>query len=1314
MKWTKEQQAAIDAPKPGTRESQTVLVAAAAGSGKTAVLVERIIQRLQSKENPLKINELLVLTFTKAAAGEMKTRIGAKLAEVYNETHNPLLEEQLNVLPSAQISTIHSFCQWVIRNYFYELDLDPSARIANEGELTLLRAEVMEELLQAAYEEGSHHIYELADMFGDDRSDDALKNLITRMYDFSRAQENPRGWLRRLPEMYSLGDTGNVINSDRANSILDCSGTTNTEGKPVLELTLWGASFLKQQKQLVAELETNYAKMKDFCARSDGPVGWDGHCSLADVAIATMKMAVTWDDMYYAVQNQVNTIKFINFTQKKETKAGIADGTIDPGIVAMVIELGKHNKEILRDMAGGVFALNSETWLRQIEDLVPYAQGLSDMTLAFDEAYATRKKAEGIIDFSDLEHFCLQLLTEDGQAAADGTRQPSAVAKELQQLFQEVMIDEYQDTNGVQEAIVNLVSRKDNRFYVGDVKQSIYRFRMADPTLFMDKYKEFATDALEVEERRIDLAKNFRSHDNILAATNFVFSQIMTEEAAELNYGEAEALVAGRDVVEPPEEWVGGPVEVHLVEVVRGGYADSGASDGDDTGDNRQGDNGDDGEEGVNLSNLEQEIQCIVEQLLKLKHEKKQVQEKDGTFREFRWRDAVILLRSIANRANLMVDALRVAGIPAYAEEKGGYFDAMEVRLMLSLLSIIDNPEQDLLMAAVLRSPLVGVDVNVLGRLRASGEGSLWSLLPEFATESENSLPILKDFVSRLEAWRTAARRHSVSDLIWQVYEEMSLLDYVGAMSNGLLRRANLMAFYERAKEYEAGNFRGLFRFLRFIDSLQEAGEDLSLAKTVGETDDVVRIMSIHKSKGLEFPVVFLSTTGTKFNLRDLNARVLLHNRLGVGLRGYFPDLRVSYPSLPWLYVRNQLELAAKAEEERVLYVALTRAKDKLFITGQVSLSSLAKMLGPVMSISEEKLPTSIITSANSFLSWILMALSRHIDGNALRVLADVENSQMGKNLPYRNSRWQLVIHEAGTYQTTTLYTQTDTTDLERIRTLAPAPAVVLALPDELLDRLHYVYPYEGSVHTPAKISVSEIKRRFAEQEEEALSYKNYMDDEKDRNDDSNAVAADIVDTSVDEGEDILPAFEGIPNFLSEGMEISGDSGKPVITGVQRGTVVHTVMQWLPIQPYTKATMARALDALVENGYVSQEERAILSETGLCTFFAGTLGKRLIASNRVERELSFSLLLGANRFYIDTEDTDEVFLQGVMDMAFLEDDHWVLVDYKTDRVKTAEELVQRYRIQIDLYKEALSKLTGIPVKAAYLYSFALNEAVEIG
>ena len=1043
------------------------------------------------------------------------------------------------------------------------------------------------------------------------------------------------------------------------------------------------------QQAEIDRIADRIEQMEPLLESPVGPKKWDKVYQEQLAALAQLKGAQTWSDMVDVCRN------LDTFTKASFTSLGKAleKGEVDGALADEFKSLGSQNKDSLKGMKNGLFHIDESVLQQQFKDQYPLIHNLVELTIAFHKAYDEAKKEQGIMDFSDLEHLCLALLVEPG---TEDDPKPSEVALELQDTFKEIMVDEYQDTNGVQETIINLISLVDNRFYVGDVKQAIYSFRMADSSLFMNKYNTYGlmNDAVE---RRIDLAKNFRSHENILTTTNFIFYQIMTQEAAELDYGEKESLIPGRIVEDAPSDWVGGAVELHLLDTSDTNRSDETDSDSETAGDEPE--------------NNERELDFIIQKIKELHASKKQVQNADGSFRQIQWRDFAVLRRSLAGWGTRAVAAMRQAGIPAVVNERDGYFEAQEIQLLLSLLQIIDNPEQDLPMAAVLHSGLVGLDANELGALRLTGDGSLWSVMPLYAEQAQDER--LLQFIAHIERWRTLSRRHGVADLLWDIYETLDYVNYVGAMPNGLVRRANVMALYERAKGFESSGFRGLFRFLRFVESLRDSNQDMAVANVVTEADDVVRLMTIHKSKGLEFPVVFLSGVQKKFNTMDFNSPLLVDKNGGIGLKGYYPDIRVSYPSMPWLYCKSIKSDAMKAEEQRILYVALTRARDKLFLTGYIN-KEIKKEKGVGAHIKHaaltqtQALGANLIKAGNSYLHWLLIAFARHLDGGApLRNIIELEG-ETNFDLLDRQCQVKVEIHDGSLYGDLDYKADVDETTINTVRVLGKVNDV--ELPEEIVQRFAFTYPNLVAAKTTAKISVSELKRRFAERDAEAVSATDVSMQQKpviscNITEDTTGENA-ILDTSIptiNETELADSVFGRKPMAIADAEEI--------VTGAQWGTLMHEAMQWLPVKKYTQTSMTDMLDSLQAEGKFSDEERSLLSDRSLYGFFNSDLGQRLIASKRVERELPFSMLFDGNRVYPDVENGERLFLQGIIDTVFVEDDQWVLVDYKTDRVKSGDELIRRYKIQMDLYKEALERLTNMPVKASYIYSFRLHEAV---
>lgn len=1211
MAWTNEQQAAIDS------RGQTLLLSAAAGSGKTAVLVERIIRRLLDKEYPIDITELLVVTFTKAAAAEMRDRIGTALMKALSETKDPRVERQLALLPSAQISTLHAFCQHVIRKYFYTIDLDPAFSIAGEEELNLLRRQVLEDVFLSYYEddEKASILYPLADMFGSDRGDDVLMDTVSRMYTYARSLAWPEHWLKEAAQAYDVAPDAVIDDMVWAGPIKDAVCRILEEDARLYDGVLY---HLRQREAFAPACDTFVAEQ---------------------AALRQAAQARSWNDLS-------RFVRAIDFPRLKSLRKLSDD---DKAVWERCKKVRDDvKKDVIKTLQSVYFSATPEEWLDGMRAMKPVMDGLVTLTLDFAKAYGAAKKEKGWIDFSDLEHFCLQILLAPD--ASPEHPMPSAAAEELRSQYEEVFIDEYQDTNGVQELITRLVSGEDNRFMVGDIKQSIYRFRLADPTLFLEKYQSFSRDEKAVQ-RCIDLGRNFRSVPVVLDAVNTVFSRAMTAEAAGMDYGEREKLYAGRQAPDD-ERWIGGPVEVDIVPT---------PSDEED----------DDGS-----TAFEKECRFIAARIGELLASGRMAARKDGTLEPLSYRHIVVLLRSMAGKADVLIQALQEGGIPAYAEQSGGYFAAVEVQVMLALLRCIDNPEQDLAMAAVLRSPLVGLDETALAGVRLASDGTLWQNLPAFVASLPDGVDEKEDlqqFMDAFDSWRTYSRRHGVAELLQRLYDDTAYVDFVGAMPGGDVRQANLKALYDRARQYEEAGFRGLFRYLQLMDKMKEDGLDLAPAKVVSEKEDVVRIMSIHKSKGLEFPVVFVADMGKAFNRRDTQDQILFHNRLGIGLKQYDPEWRMSYPTLIWSGIAAQLRWEGTAEEERILYVAMTRARDQLILTGHNShidhdWQRWTSRLNPAQ--------------AKSYFDWVMPAALAPFGAKA-----DADYARPGA--AWQDAVWQVRIARAVPAGTV----EEGAYDGEpRLEALRRGDLTGTPVPSWLDEQLSWQYAYPQAVRTAAKFSVSEVKRRYQELHSDELQ------DEADLS----VPAAAVIPTAP--GED--DAFAALPPWLA--------GEEAAVSGAQRGTALHKALQYItPAADQTTATLRHEIDAFVRQGLLSREEAKLVYVPALAAFCQSDIGRRMAESPELHREYPFTVLLAGGDPLPETETGEQILIQGVIDCLFREDDAWILVDYKSDRLETADAFRSRYAVQLALYKRAVEQITHRPVEETYIYSLHLQQEIRL-
>lgn len=1211
MAWTNEQQAAIDS------RGQTLLLSAAAGSGKTAVLVERIIRRLLDKEYPIDITELLVVTFTKAAAAEMRDRIGTALMKALSETKDPRVERQLALLPSAQISTLHAFCQHVIRKYFYTIDLDPAFSIAGEEELNLLRRQVLEDVFLSYYEddEKASILYPLADMFGSDRGDDILMDTVSRMYTYARSLAWPEHWLKEAARAYDVAPDAVIDDMVWAGPIKDAVRRILEEDAHLYDGVLY---HLRQREAFAPACDTFVAEQ---------------------AALRQAAQARSWNDLS-------RFVRAIDFPRLKSLRKLSDD---DKAVWERCKKVRDDvKKDVIKTLQSVYFSATPEEWLDGMRAMKPVMDGLVTLTLDFAKAYGAAKKEKGWIDFSDLEHFCLQILLAPDASPEHPV--PSAAAEELRSQYEEVFIDEYQDTNGVQELITRLVSGEDNRFMVGDIKQSIYRFRLADPTLFLEKYQSFSRDEKAVQ-RCIDLGRNFRSVPVVLDAVNAVFSRAMTAEAAGMDYGEREKLYAGRQAPDD-ERWIGGPVEVDIVPT---------PSDEED----------DDGS-----TAFEKECRFIAGRIGELLASGRMAARKDGTLEPLSYRHIVVLLRSMAGKADVLIQALQEGGIPSYAEQSGGYFAAVEVQVMLALLRCIDNPEQDLAMAAVLRSPLVGLDETALAGVRLAGDGTLWQNLPAFVASLPDGVDEKEDlqqFMAAFDSWRTYSRRHGVAELLQRLYDDTAYVDFVGAMPGGDVRQANLKALYDRARQYEEAGFRGLFRYLQLMDKMKEDGLDLAPAKVVSEKEDVVRIMSIHKSKGLEFPVVFVADMGKAFNRRDTQDQILFHNRLGIGLKQYDPEWRMSYPTLIWSGIAAQLRWEGTAEEERILYVAMTRARDQLILTGHSShidrdWQRWTSHLNPAQ--------------AKSYFDWVMPAALAPFGAKA-----DADYARPGA--AWQDAVWQVRIAKAVPAGTV----EEGAYDGEpRLEALRRGDLTGTPVPSWLDEQLSWQYAYPQAVRTAAKFSVSEVKRRYQELHSDELQ------DEADLS----VPAAAVIPPAP--GED--DAFAALPPWLA--------GEEAAVSGAQRGMALHKALQYItPAADQTTATLRREIDAFVRQGLLSREEAKLVYVPVLAAFCQSDIGRRMAESPELHREYPFTVLLAGGDPLPETETGEQILIQGVIDCLFREDDAWILVDYKSDRLETADAFRGRYAVQLALYKRAVEQITHRPVEETYIYSLHLQQEIRL-
>ena len=1227
-KWTEEQQKAIE-----TRKCN-LLIAAAAGSGKTAVLVERIIRIITNEESPVDIDRLLVVTFTSAAASEMRERIASAITKALEKSPNSRnLQKQLTLLSRANITTMHSFCLDVIKNNFHIIDLDPAFRILDETEGMLLRSEVLEELFEDKYENDDKEFLDLVEAYSDSKSDDKLKDIVLDLYKFSMSGPWPQRWLRDKSEEFNI--------------------STIEE----LDKSSWMKVFIEN---LVIELQgliSMEEKALELCGETSG----------LEPYIDTFRDDITMLQMIYehlgtGVENIYNRLSSASFSKLKTVrKANVSDENVQSRVKAIRDDVKKKISK-LRDE---IFSMTPDEMLHSVKASYPYMKTLSNLVIEFQDKFSNAKKERGALDFNDLEHLCLKILTSENSGVADN----------FKEYFDEVLVDEYQDSNAVQEAIIDLVSRKysdnPNVFMVGDVKQSIYRFRQAKPELFLEKYNTYSKE--QGKNIKIQLYKNFRSRDEVIKGVNYIFKEIMSRVVGELEYTDEEALNLGASYREAEEDnyVVGGKIELNILdkstEVEEEILIDE--------------------EEDLGAINLEARIVTNrIKELLSNKDGKvfKVLDKGTGEYRPVTYKDIVILLRATKNWSEVFLDELGAEGIPVYADTGSGYFESIEIRTIMSLLKVIDNPMQDIPLIALLRSPIMSFSAEDLTNIRLVDkdkyfyENIISISNEEFDCEKE-LVEKCNIFLERLNVWRKKSIYTPIDEFIWYLYTDTAYYGYVGAMPNGVLRQANLRILFQRAKQYEQTSFKGLFNFINFINKLRKSSGDMGSAKVLGENEDVVRIMSIHKSKGLEFPVVFVCGSGKQFNLMDLNNNILYHEELGFGPELVDLDKRVSYPTLPKEAIKQRIRLETLSEEVRILYVAFTRAKEKLIITGAVNgLEKWITKCCNAAALDKDIILPSEVLKGKSYLDWIGMSICKHRDGESLRELVGENDISIKDDL----STWSVK-----TWTKSDLIVDKKNSDVDEINEENLLINFDCSSVDKEIERrLDFRYKFRESTLIKSNFSVSELKKKNFEQ-------------------------IPVIDTEELFKEDICNIK---PKFLQE------ERG---LTGAEKGTAMHFVMQKVDLSRVnTVEEIKEQLKEFVDMELLSKEEYKVISPYKIKKFFVSKLGERMLRAynrgDRVYRELPFYTEIDVHRIDPDLPkevEGDKVRLQGVIDSFFYEEDEVILLDYKTDYVEQGneEELINKYKMQIQYYKEALEKITKTKIKECYLYSFYLEKEILV-
>ena len=1262
VSWTTEQQQVIDL------RNRNILVSAAAGSGKTAVLVERIVKIITDKNHPVDIDHLLIVTFTNAAAAEMRERIGNAIEKALDEQPgNEHLLRQLTLIHNAQITTIDSFCLYVVRNHFHEIDLEPNFRIGDEGELKLLREDVLGRVLEQNYEEPSEAFSDFVEGYASGRTDAALNEMILQLYEFSRSYPWPEKWLDSFVGAYRI------------------------ETREELDRAEWLAPLTENICFVLKDCEQLLKQALAITQQDDGPDMYEKAVQSDLEKYEGLSRLTSFCELSGALSD----IKYDRLASSRGFEG-------DPDKLELVKSLREQAKDVVKKLCRQYFFCSPEMMIEQLERTEPMLEEVVRLTKQFADEFAAAKRRKNLVDFHDVEHFALQILVDEETEKAKKT------AEEFRDTFEEIMIDEYQDSNEVQETLLRSISREErgenNIFMVGDVKQSIYRFRLARPELFMKKYDSYSLK--ESTTQRIDLHKNFRSREEVLTCTNDIFYKIMVRSLGNVEYDAEAALYPGASY----------PVSADFTpEILLAGSNDELLEDTELT----------------DKKTLEAKI--VAEEIKHLMKTQPITDKAAGTLRAAHYSDIVILLRSLSGWEDSLVEVLNENGIPAHTVSSTGYFSTVEVQTVLSMLRLLDNPRQDIPMAAVLRSPMAGLTDEELAVLRLEdGSVPFHEAVLELAEglyeeggqieisnseedqkqgrnadeKTENHIEItahrkLLKFYKKYKQLRQLVPDTPIHELIEIILRETGYGHYVAAMPAGNRRTANLNMLLEKAAAYEKTSYKGLFHFVRYIDELQKYDVDFGEADMVGENEDVVRIMSIHKSKGLEFPIVIVSGMGKNFNKQDTRSKMVLHPELGIGLDYMDGKKRIKSPTIAKKAIAKQIDLENLGEELRVLYVALTRAKEKLILTGtlkdapekleffrqQANLSKAADR------------PLSYLTreGASGYLDWILPAVLSYGDKYPVRIVEAAE----------------LVLDEVENQ----LEQNEDLT--ERIEEIEAADTQLVG---QLKQRFSQRYPYQTDILRKNKYSVSELKHRAMREKFEA------------------------------EQEETIPAFleepvtPTIPLFIQREESVEQETAN---RGALRGTAVHRVMECYDFA--SEKSVHEQMEAMEKEEKITADMRALVREQTVADFVSSETGKRMALAQRggaLYREKPFVMGFteeelerygfGAGAQMIENEaqtenaqqeimsenvsqenhmhEEDLTLIQGIIDVFWIEDDGITVLDYKTDRVDTAQELIDRYATQLKLYADALERVFAtrkLKVKEILIYSFRLVKLISI-
>lgn len=1203
VKWTNEQLQAIQ------EKDSNILVAAAAGSGKTAVLVERIIHKIIDEQ--MDIDKILVVTFTNAAASEMRERILEAIYKKLEENpENVHLQRQIILLNKASICTIHSFCLDVIHNHFYEIDLPSNFKIADTAEIDLLKQEVLDDLFEQKYTENDKDFIELLENYTNYRGDEALQELVLKIYKFIQSSPFPLKWLQEKLELLKIEDKD-------------------------ISQTIWGKLIIQAVEddiqESIMQLETVKSKMALY------PEMTKFYQKICEdlIILKDLQNYNSWDELY---------IKLLNFNFSKWP----VDKKVTNDLKEDSKEIRDKVKKHIKEKTAKLLSCSQEQAVKDLKIITPILEKLANLVTEFTKNFAEKKKEKNCIDFNDIEHFALKILLDENN-------NPTEVAKKYKEKFEEIAIDEYQDSNLVQEAILTSISKGNNIFMVGDVKQSIYKFRQARPELFLQKYDEYKNKEEKAQEDnlKIQLFRNFRSRQNILNITNLVFESIMSKELGDINYNENEYLNYGANYPEPEEiKNYAGIAELDIIDLKEDESIT--AFEGEE-----------DEEEQEKVEDDVLEAKFVANKIQELLNSDYMVFDKKQGYRKIRPKDIVILLRATSNLSPIYEKELSDLELPVFSDTSGTYLDTVEIQTILSVLKIIDNPLQDIPLVVVLRSSICNFTDNDLITIRLTDRNcNFYEALIKTRIICDGDLKDkIESFLEKLEKWKSISQYMPLDEFIWQIYLDTGYYQYVGLLPNGAMRQANLKTLFEKAKQYEKASFKGLFNFIQFIDKLKKQNGDLASAKLIGENEDVIRIMSIHKSKGLEFPVVFLCNSHKKFNMQDLNDNILLHQDIGFGPTIMDATRKIKYSSIAKDAIKLKMKQETLSEEQRILYVALTRAKEKLYITGRSKdFTKYVQDKNKVLEMYESeniKLDAKLMKKANSYLDWIMYV---YLFNQGRTIILKGESYKLSDIITLNVSNKKDLLKALAKEEV-----------VEQIDLKEKIEQILKNKSDEenkkseqaLEELLEWKYDYIVDTTLPTKSSVTKIKQEKIKLEE---------------------ILKGI------ESEEVEYKKSYTPKFMQEDKKISN---------AEKGTLVHLCIQRLDERKdYELKDIQNMILNLVEKEIITQNEADAIDVNLIYQYTKSQLFEELRQAKEVHKEQPFYINIPAKDVVSEAENSKKnILVQGIIDLYYIDkNDNLVLIDFKTDYISNEpnakEKILEKYKVQLEIYKTALEQALG--------------------